>query len=456
MNENNNEEKTGTGNNKDLNIFQDTLKNIIKIFQIFCNSSVEISNLILNMNILEIIYSIIVKEMGTGNSEKSESKDESKSKLGTTNHTIFAEIFALLQSFFPDKKSKKLEKLVDPLNRNFSIYFSEKILNTLISNIVSNPSTNTLLQVIKLVETYIFFSSKEDILQYVDPTNLSNVASKMLDSKDTSYIFQVFDLIDMIMVKSPDGFISSFIREGVIENIRSLIEIEESNLYIPTPDNILSDLNYLKNAKNTKNNILNILKGGDLNDLDLNELEDEDIHMLESMLGTKLPLNNKPGYGGLYKNDPNEEGEDEEDELKPSFFSKIDKSDISNETNNIKETKTETKPEPKKFDIISSITNSISNFSNLVKQKQNSLLEKKDEKDPKEKKVEDASQKVIKDFNKLKENVENDDDYVQDEKETLKNKLSAKLKKDKYKKTTPTTYTESNLKVASELKSKAK
>ena len=64
MNENNNEEKTGTGNNKDLNIFQDTLKNIIKIFQIFCNSSVEISNLILNMNILEIIYSIIVKEMG--------------------------------------------------------------------------------------------------------------------------------------------------------------------------------------------------------------------------------------------------------------------------------------------------------------------------------------------------------------------------------------------------------
>ena len=55
MNENNNEEKTGTGNNKDLNIFQDTLKNIIKIFQIFCNSSVEISNLILNMNILEII-----------------------------------------------------------------------------------------------------------------------------------------------------------------------------------------------------------------------------------------------------------------------------------------------------------------------------------------------------------------------------------------------------------------
>jgi len=260
---NDNEVKSGI--NKDLNIFQDTLKNIIKIFQILCNSSVETTNLILNMNILEIIYSIIVKEMGTS------SDNEGKSKLGTTNHTIFVEIFALLQALFPEKKNKKMEKLVDLQNKDFLVYFSEKILNTLISNIVSNPSTNTLLQVIKLVETYVFFSNKEQILIYVDAINLSNVASKMLDSKDTSYIFQIFDLIELVMTKCPEGFITSFIREGVIDNIKALIEIEDANLYIPTSDYIAQDLNYLKNKKM---NILNLLKTGDLNELDLNQLDE--------------------------------------------------------------------------------------------------------------------------------------------------------------------------------------
>lgn len=264
---NDNEVKTG-GNNKDLNISQDTLKNIIKIFNIISNCSSEISNLILNMNILEIIYSIISKEMATSTTT---TESDGKSKLGSTYHTVFVEIFSLLQSLFPEKKCKKLVKLIDPNNKHFLVYFSEKILNTLISNIVSNPSTNTLLQVIKLVETYIFFSNKEQILAYVDPINLSNVASKMLDSKDTSYIFQIFELIDLIMSKCPEGFITSFIREGVVHNMKFLLEIDENVLYIPTSD-YPNDINYLKNKKS---NILNILKsGGDLSNIDFNDLEE--------------------------------------------------------------------------------------------------------------------------------------------------------------------------------------
>ena len=55
----------------------------------------------------------------------------------------------------------------------------------------------------------------------------------MLDSKDTLYIIQIFDLIDIIMKKVPEKFIVHFLREGVIDNITSILNCEAESFYIP-------------------------------------------------------------------------------------------------------------------------------------------------------------------------------------------------------------------------------
>jgi len=194
----------------------------------------------------------------------------------------------------------------------------------------------------------------------------------------------------------------------------------------------------------------------------------DDISMLESMLGTKLPSSK------YYKND---EEDDNEDEIKPSTRSTYKTStdyyksyyDKNTELKDIKEKPIEKPIEKKvekpaeKFNIISSISNSISNFSNLMMNKKNKIDEVTVKPDVKtdlkpETKPDFSSQKVIKDFNKLKDNVEGDDsDTIPEEKDTIISEKKAKLpktKKDKIKKQTGG-YNDS-VKVSGELKSKAK
>jgi hypothetical protein len=206
-----------------VNIYQETFKNILKLFETFCSLSPDITNLLLNMNILEIIYGVLAKELGSTNNIKS--------KLSSNSHSAYNELFTLLVSFFPNKKSKTVDKLLSANNKNFFMYFSEKILSLLVNNIVNIPSSNTMVQIMKLLEMYITYSPTEYILTYIDPVKLSNIAGKMLDSKDSSYILEVFSVVDVIMAKVPEYFYVSFIREGVVDNIRNLIDVDEAQLY---------------------------------------------------------------------------------------------------------------------------------------------------------------------------------------------------------------------------------
>ena len=60
----------------------------------------------------------------------------------------------------------------------------------------------------------------------------------MLDSKDSSYIIEVLSLVQLIMNRIPEYFIISFLRDGVVENISKLQNINESDLYITNDENI--------------------------------------------------------------------------------------------------------------------------------------------------------------------------------------------------------------------------
>lgn len=177
-----NDESKNT-NNKNLNIYVDTFKNILKVFEILCSQSVEITNLVLNMNILEIINTILFKELNFL---------DQKAKFSGSNISLFAEIFALLIALFPNTNFPKSQqhvqmnnkenfktKLMSDANRNYYIYFSEKILSILVKNIVNMPSTTTILEVIHLIELYVTYSPKDQIVVYIDPVKLSNISSSI-------------------------------------------------------------------------------------------------------------------------------------------------------------------------------------------------------------------------------------------------------------------------------------
>jgi hypothetical protein len=168
-----NDESKNT-NNKNLNIYVDTFKNILKVFEILCSQSVEITNLVLNMNILEIINTILFKELNFL---------DQKAKFSGSNISLFAEIFALLIALFPNTnftKSQQHDQMNNKENfRNYYIYFSEKILSILVKNIVNMPSTTTILEVIHLIELYVTYSPKDQIVVYIDPVKLSNISSSI-------------------------------------------------------------------------------------------------------------------------------------------------------------------------------------------------------------------------------------------------------------------------------------
>lgn len=259
--------------NKNAFINLETFKNIIKIFEYFCNLNSDITNGILNMNILNVLYYILVKELGLisgsnalkkapsniNNSDNVEgnkteiahsntnsdlnmkinmngvASTQDRTKVSSNSQGYFVEIFNLLISLFPNKASKgAADRLLAPENLKFFTYFSEKILCLIINNIVNIPSSNSMVQIFKLFEMYINASPNEYIFKYIDPVKFANIANKMLDSKDSSYIMQVFSVVEIIMNKIPTHFIASLIRQGVIANIKNLIIVDDSSIYIPT------------------------------------------------------------------------------------------------------------------------------------------------------------------------------------------------------------------------------
>ena len=253
------EKKDISSNNFNVNV--DTIKYILKIFELLCIMSNNIANMLLNNNMLEMIYKVIKNEINYNKNDGS--------KVNSSNtHSLFNELFNLLASFFPNQPNKQNNillktKIMSEENKNFYDFFSEKILKLLIENILNIPSSATTLGVIKIIKMYIANSSIDYIKKYIDDNQLSNSISKMLDSKDSSYIVEVLSLVYLIMNKIPEIFIISFLRDGVVENVSKLNSIEDNNFYIAKETNIsilkIFD-NIIESPKNNENQIIYAIK----------------------------------------------------------------------------------------------------------------------------------------------------------------------------------------------------
>jgi hypothetical protein len=236
----------------------DVFKNVLKIFQILCGISNEATNLLLNMNLLELVYSVLKREFGekeenvvdVNNNNENENSSNSKSMIKENqlqlqlqvpeilssqmiqnSYSFIHEIFPLLINLFPQKDTKdslkenslsniSQEKIMSKNNKTFYDFFAEKIIKLLISNIISISSCSTLIQVVKLLIIFCKFSSVEQISIYLDPQKISHIIGKLLDTKETFYLQEVLTLLELIMQKAPENFISSFLREGIVENMK--------------------------------------------------------------------------------------------------------------------------------------------------------------------------------------------------------------------------------------------
>ena len=225
-----------TFNQSKFSVNVDTIKNILKIFEMLCCMSDTVTNLLLNQNMLEMIYKVIKNEINYTKNDGS--------KVNTSNtHSLFNELFNLLASFFPSQSNRDINsslktKIMSDENQYFYKFFSENILSLLIDNILNISSSSTTLGVIKIINMYCANSSLDYIKKFINDNTLSNTISKMLDSKDSSYIIEVLSLVQLIMNRIPEYFIISFLRDGVVENISKLQNINESDLYITNDENI--------------------------------------------------------------------------------------------------------------------------------------------------------------------------------------------------------------------------
>lgn len=164
---------SSSGNNS--SVYMDTFKNIIKTFQLLCEQSAKISNMLINMNIMETIYSILKEELEM-TTMGSNSLD--KGRASSSHHTIFNELFPFLHSFFPqpDSKNTKERVITDNSSRVF-ILFSEKIIPLLIDNFVNISSSNLSIKVLKLINIYCYYSNNQNLSMYIEPLKLANIMS---------------------------------------------------------------------------------------------------------------------------------------------------------------------------------------------------------------------------------------------------------------------------------------
>ena len=250
------------------NVNVDTVKNILRIFEMFCSMSDNITNLLLNQNMLEMIYKVIKNEINYN-------KNDGSKVNGSNTHSLFNELFNLLASFFPTQSNKDNNKLfktkiMSDENKHFYKFFSENILSLLIDNILNISSSSTTLGVIKIINMYCANSSLDYIKQFINDDTLSNTISKMLDSKDSSYIIEVLSLVNLIMNRIPEYFIISFLRDGVLENISKLQSVEESSLYFSNDYNLYKiplkyDIKIETTSEDTEKKTVNLIRINSMN-----------------------------------------------------------------------------------------------------------------------------------------------------------------------------------------------
>ena len=214
-------------NNK--KITADLVKKILKVINIMFQVSKKQTDKLLSLGILDIVVEIIHHEFNDviSNNENNKISNEANninSNTAKLSASFCTELFSLLTSLFPNsekEKKEKDEKILRKENEKYYNFLSENIIKPLVDNIMTKSSCSTLNNLIKLIFAFSKTSSKEYIENYLNPKQMAQIISKLLDTKYEPYVNDLISLLEIFMTKVPEHFIKNFIREGIVENIKN-------------------------------------------------------------------------------------------------------------------------------------------------------------------------------------------------------------------------------------------
>ena len=222
-------------NNK--KITADIIKKILKIIHIIFKVSKKEMDKLLSLNFLEIVVEIIHHEFNdvittennntisiSNNSNNNNDINPAKSRA-----SFLTELFSLLLSLFPDikeienKDNKKIkdEKILRKENEKYYNYLCKNIIKPLVNNIMNKSACSTLSNLVKVILVFSKSASKENIQICINPKQMAQIISKLLDTKYEPYVNDLVSLIEIFLSKTPEHFIKNFIREGIVENIKN-------------------------------------------------------------------------------------------------------------------------------------------------------------------------------------------------------------------------------------------
>ena len=86
---------------------------------------------------------------------------------------------------------------------------------------MSKSACSTLNNLVKLILIFSKTASKENIQNYINPKQMAQIISKLLDTKYEPYVYDLISILEIFLSKIPEHFIKNLIREGIIENIKN-------------------------------------------------------------------------------------------------------------------------------------------------------------------------------------------------------------------------------------------
>ncbi|KAL5711305.1 HECT-type E3 ubiquitin transferase [Ranunculus cassubicifolius] len=106
--------------------------------------------------------------------------------------------------------------------------FGVNILPVLVQVVSSGVNLHVSYCCLSVINKLVHFSRPEMLLQFLESTNISSFLASAFTRKDRHVLIVVLDIVENIMKKLPDVFLCTFIKEGVVYGIDTLLLLPEN------------------------------------------------------------------------------------------------------------------------------------------------------------------------------------------------------------------------------------
>ena len=233
---------------RDKKINPELIKKTLLNIKTICKISRLVVDKFLSINLLNILVEIINYEFS--NNQTNQANSDNAVNDSNANSTFLTELFGVLISLFPSIKEDSTNidyiKILSKNNIEYYKYFCKEILKPLINNIMNKSACSNVDNLVQLILVFIKTTDKDNIIAHIDPKPMSQIISKLLDTKYYVYLNDLSLLIDILLTKTSNYYMNNFLREGIIDTIKNYI----SDINIDNIDININEFNEDKEKEN--------------------------------------------------------------------------------------------------------------------------------------------------------------------------------------------------------------